>query len=125
MHSGERFAVAICNPPFHASAAEAAAATTRKLRNLAGGRAGPTVRNFGGQSHELWCAGGEQAFIRRMIAQSAVLPPATCGWFTTIVSKSENLPWLEKTLQATRAQEVRTIALAQGQKKSRILAWRF
>ena len=125
VHSGERFAVAICNPPFHASAAEAAAATTRKLRNLAGGRAGPTVRNFGGQSHELWCAGGEQAFIRRMIAQSAVLPPATCGWFTTIVSKSENLPWLEKTLQATRAQEVRTIALAQGQKKSRILAWRF
>jgi len=125
VHPGERFAVAICNPPFHASAAEAAAGTQRKLRNLAGGRARPVVRNFGGQSHELWCTGGELAFVRRLIAQSAALPPETCGWFTAIVSKRENLSPLEKTLRVTGAREVRTIALAPGQKKSRILAWRF
>jgi 23S rRNA (adenine1618-N6)-methyltransferase len=121
----ERFAVAICNPPFHASAAEAAAGTQRKLRNLAGGRTVPTLRNFGGQRHELWCVGGELAFVRRMIAQSAALPPATCGWFTAIVSKRESLPGLERTLHAARAREVRTIPMAQGQKKSRLLAWRF
>jgi 23S rRNA (adenine1618-N6)-methyltransferase len=122
---GERFAVTICNPPFHSSAAEAATGTQRKLRNLAGGQAVPDVRNFGGQSHELWCAGGELAFVRRMITQSADLPAETCGWFTTIVSKRENLPPLEKTLRLTGAREVRTIPMAQGQKKSRILAWRF
>ena len=122
---GERFAAAICNPPFHASAAEAAAGTQRKLRNLTGSRHATTLRNFGGQSHELWCAGGELAFVRRMIAQSAALPPGTCGWFTTLVSKHDHLPGLERTLRATRAREVRTIAMSHGQKQSRILAWRF
>jgi len=122
---GERFAVTICNPPFHSSAAEAAAGTQRKLRNLAGGQPGPTVRNFGGQSHELWCAGGELAFVRRMITQSAALPAEACGWFTAIVSKRESLSGLERTLHATRAREIRTIAMAHGQKQSRILAWRF
>ena len=62
---------------------------------------------------------------QRMITESATLPPGMCGWFTTLVSKSENLSGLERTLRANRAREVRTMAMAQGQKKSRILAWRF
>lgn len=120
----ERFAASMCNPPFHASPAAAATETRRKLRNLGGGRTAPLVRNFGGQPGELWCAGGEATFLRRMVEQSAARPEL-CRWFTTLVSKRDSLPALHRALNAVNAAEVRTIELAQGQKKSRILAWRF
>ena len=48
-----------------------------------------------------------------------------CGWFTSLVSKSEHLPRLEKALRKVKAAEVRIIDMAQGQKRSRILAWTF
>jgi 23S rRNA (adenine1618-N6)-methyltransferase len=48
-----------------------------------------------------------------------------CGWFTTLVSKSEHLPKLQQSLNKVNAAEVRVIEMAQGQKKSRILAWTF
>ena len=118
---GERFDLTMCNPPFHASAAEAMAGTQRKLRNL--GLKNATL-NFGGKAGELWCEGGELAFIRRMIEES-VAYASNFGWFTTLVSKSEHLPRLEKALRQVKASEVRIIDMAQGQKKSRILAWRF
>jgi len=121
IQSGEHFDLTMCNPPFHASAAEAAAGTQRKLRNLGVKK---EVLNFGGKAGELWCEGGELAFIRRMIEESAAFAQS-CGWFTTLVSKSEHLPRLEKTLRQVKASEVRIIDMAQGQKKSRILAWTF
>jgi 23S rRNA (adenine1618-N6)-methyltransferase len=121
---GETFALSMCNPPFHASAAEASAGTLRKLRNLSGGKSGAPVLNFGGRSGELWCEGGEVAFARRMIAESAVRPEL-CRWFTTLVSKRDSLPAIYRALKTARATEVRTIDLAHGQKKSRIVAWRF
>lgn len=121
IHEGEHFDLTMCNPPFHASAAEAAAGTQRKLRNLGGKK---EVLNFGGKAGELWCEGGELAFIRRMIEESVAFAKS-CDWFTTLVSKSEHLPRLEKTLRQVKAAEVRIIDMAQGQKKSRILAWRF
>lgn len=120
----ERFAASICNPPFHASAAEAAAGTRRKVRNLGGGKAAQSVLNFGGRNHELWCPGGEIGFVRRMIVQSA-RRPETCRWFTTLVSKSASLPAVYQALRDVRAVEVHTLDMAQGQKKSRIVAWRF
>jgi 23S rRNA (adenine1618-N6)-methyltransferase len=121
----ERFAVSVCNPPFHASAAEAEAGTVRKLRNLGEGRsAEQPVLNFGGRSNELWCAGGEVGFVRRMIAQSAARPEQ-CRWFTTLVSKRASLPGIERALYTVRAAEVRIIPMTHGQKHSRIVAWRF
>lgn len=120
--AGERFTLTMCNPPFHASAAEAAAGAQRKVRNLGGKKAAPL--NFGGKAGELWCEGGELAFVRRMIAESVGFA-ASVGWFTTLVSKSENMPKLEKALRVARAAEVRVLEMAQGQKKSRALAWRF
>ncbi len=141
---GETFAACLCNPPFHASAAEAAAGTRRKLRNLAGNATGPSSRtagfsdstnspsqgdrapprNFAGRSHELWCPGGEVAFIRRMIRESA-LRPALCRWFTSLVSQRESLEPLQRTLHDAGTVEVRRIDLAHGQKRTRLLAWRF
>ena len=121
---GERFALTLCNPPFHSSAQEAAAGTQRKTRNLGTGGAVRSPLNFGGMNHELWCPGGELGFVRRMIAESAALPH-TAVWFTTLVSKAANLPALSRTLAEVRAVEVRIIPMAQGQKQSRILAWTF
>ncbi|MBL9213090.1 MAG: 23S rRNA (adenine(1618)-N(6))-methyltransferase RlmF [Opitutaceae bacterium] len=121
---GERFAASMCNPPFHRSAAEAAAGTQRKRRNLGGGARTPLVRNFGGRSHELWCPGGEVGFVSRMIAESAQQPDR-CGWFTTLVSSRESLPAIERALRTVQPARVRIIAMAQGQKRSRIVAWSF
>jgi len=120
---GEVFDLSMCNPPFHASAAEAAAGTRRKRRHL-GGRTAAPVRNFGGRAGELWCPGGELAFVQRLIVQSA-RRPHLCRWFTTLVSKSAHLPRLRHALKTARATDVKIIAMAHGQKKTRILAWTF
>jgi 23S rRNA (adenine1618-N6)-methyltransferase len=119
----ERFALSICNPPFHASPEEAAAGASRKARNL-GGKSSQPVLNFGGRSNELWCEGGEVEFVRRMIQESASRPQL-CGWFSSLVSKQGSLPAIYRALQKARATEVRTIAMFAGQKQSRIVAWRF
>lgn len=122
---GERFDLSLCNPPFHASREEARAGAQRKWRNLGldtGARTPP--RNFGGQGAELWCEGGEAAFIVRMIEESARHPQA-CRWFTTLVSKSANLPAVHRALRRVEAADIRTLEMAQGQKKSRIVAWTF
>jgi len=125
VRAGETFALSICNPPFHASAAEAAKATMRKLRNLGEGRSAELpVLNFGGQGAELWCEGGEVAFVRRMIVQSAARP-GQCRWFTTLVSKRGSLAALERALQRAEVSAVRIIPMRHGQKHSRILAWSF
>ncbi|HJU84706.1 MAG TPA: 23S rRNA (adenine(1618)-N(6))-methyltransferase RlmF [Holophagaceae bacterium] len=122
---GERFDLSMCNPPFHASAAEAREGSARKWRNLGRDRgAKAPIRNFGGQGAELWCPGGEEGFILRMIAESAA-QPERCRWFTTLVSRSATLPSLRAALRKAGAKEVRTLDMAQGQKKSRILAWTF
>jgi 23S rRNA (adenine1618-N6)-methyltransferase len=121
---GETFDLSMCNPPFHASADAAAEGTRRKHRNLGHGKSLPPVLNFGGQAGELWCDGGELAFIRRMIAESAARP-GLCRWFTTLVSKSAHLPAVDRALEAAGARDVQTVEMAQGQKKSRIVAWRF
>jgi 23S rRNA (adenine1618-N6)-methyltransferase len=121
---GEMFDASMCNPPFHASAAEAAESTRRKRRHLGATKATMTVRNFGGQGSELWCEGGELGFVERMIAES-VEWSHRCKWFTTLVSKSERLPQLERALRVAQASDVKVIGMAQGQKQSRILGWTF
>lgn len=121
---GEAFDITLCNPPFHASAAEAAAGTRRKLTNLGTKHGAAPVRNFGGQPAELWCAGGEAGFVRRLIQESAQRP-ASAYWFTTLVSKKDTLPGVYWALRQAAAVEVRTIAMAQGQKRTRLIAWTF
>ncbi|MSO50027.1 MAG: 23S rRNA (adenine(1618)-N(6))-methyltransferase RlmF [Acidobacteria bacterium] len=120
---GERFAASMCNPPFHASAEEAAEGSRKKRRNLGLAKSAPAL-NFGGQAGELWCAGGEVGFIKRMIAESATRP-SLCRWFTTLVSKSEHLPRLRQALKTVQVTDTKVINMVQGQKKSRILAWTF
>ncbi|MCI9845847.1 23S rRNA (adenine(1618)-N(6))-methyltransferase RlmF [Flavobacterium pectinovorum] len=122
----DRFTFTMCNPPFHASAAEANKSTSRKVSNLNPKEKKNTnpVLNFGGQNAELWCNGGEIGFITQMIYES-VKYASQCLWFTTLVSKKENLSSIYKTLKKVNAAEVKTIEMAQGQKNSRIVAWTF
>ena len=120
----DRFAFTICNPPFHSSEEEATKGTSRKIKNLENTKTNKPVLNFGGQNAELWCPGGEIGFITQMIYESAKYP-AQCLWFTTLVSKKENLKNIYKTLNKVGAVSVKTIDMAQGQKTSRIVAWTF
>ena len=123
----ERFDLVMCNPPFHASMDDARAGSARKWKNLskgAGGSESEPALNFGGRSAELVCAGGEAGFIRRMIDESAQLPER-CLWFTSLVSKADNLRLIERMLEAAGVRARRTLEMAQGQKKSRIVAWTF
>jgi 23S rRNA (adenine1618-N6)-methyltransferase len=120
----DHFAFTLCNPPFHASAAEAKKATSRKVSNLTEVRTKDPILNFGGQTTELWCDGGEIGFITQMIYESAKYPMQVL-WFTTLVSKKENLPNIYKILNKVSAAKIETINMAQGQKNSRIVAWTF
>ncbi|MFV8375616.1 23S rRNA (adenine(1618)-N(6))-methyltransferase RlmF [Flavobacterium sp. LB1P71] len=120
----DKFTFTICNPPFHNSKEEATKSSIRKINNLENTRTKNPVLNFGGQNTELWCEGGELGFVTQMIYESAKYP-MQCLWFTTLVSKKENLSSLYKTLNKVSAVEVKTIDMAQGQKTSRILAWTF
>ncbi|MDB5233367.1 MAG: rRNA methyltransferase, partial [Hymenobacter sp.] len=121
---GEVFDLVMCNPPFHASAAEAAAASQRKASNLGTQRNARPVLNFGGQNAELWCPGGEVAFVRRMV-QESMERPQSCHWFTALVSKKESLIGVKRALHNAQPTEVRILPMAQGQKKSRLVAWTF
>lgn len=116
--------ITMCNPPFHSSAAEAKSGTERKWKNLGQQKHAKPNLNFGGQSNELWCKGGEQTFITKMIEESAQFSQ-TCLWFTSLVSKSENLPSIYNALKKVNALDVKTISMSQGSKTSRLVAWTF
>ncbi|MFM9682985.1 RlmF-related methyltransferase, partial [Streptomyces brasiliscabiei] len=68
IQKGDYLDLTLCNPPFHDSPDAAAAGSARKQRNLGLDSAAPL--NFAGQANELWCEGGEPAFLRRMLAES-------------------------------------------------------
>ncbi|MEI6053416.1 MAG: RlmF-related methyltransferase, partial [Opitutaceae bacterium] len=63
-------------------------------------------------------------FARRLIAESAQLP-LLCRWFTILVSKGTHLPAIGRALVEVGVTESRVLPMAQGQKQSRIVAWRF
>ena len=130
LEADESFDLVICNPPFHASRYDAELGSRRKWENLgkvsAVGDAdmqAPRL-NFAGQGSELWCEGGEAAFIAGMIEESAEIP-LSCLWFSSLISKESNLPGIHAALKDAKARDVKTIDMAQGHKKSRVVAWTF
>jgi len=118
------FDLTICNPPFHSSAKEAAEHSDRKLKNLSTEKLQSTPKNFSGQNNELWCEGGEKAFIKRMIEQSLNFKN-NCYWFTSLVSKKTNLNEIYQLLETADPFEIQTINMGQGNKKSRVVAWTY
>jgi len=120
----EFFDLTICNPPFHASLAEAQSGTLRKLTNLSHKKITKPILNFGGQNSELWCEGGEERFVKEMIFQSKQFS-VSCLWFSTLLSKTSSLKGVEEALKRVEAVEVKVIPMGQGNKKSRIVVWTF
>lgn len=122
IHKNEQYDATLCNPPFHDSAAAARAGSERKRRNL--GLNKDDALNFGGQQQELWCEGGEVAFIKKMIEESKGFAKQVM-WFTSLVSRGENLPPLYRALTDVGAVKVVKKEMAQGQKQNRFIAWTF
>jgi 23S rRNA (adenine1618-N6)-methyltransferase len=121
---GEKFDAVICNPPFFSSNKEVMEQTMRKLRNLGNKSDQKPIQNFGGNNSELWCRGGERTFISNMIKES-VKYKHQVKWFTTLVSKKDNLRPLKILLERVKAREVEVINMEQGNKVTRLLVWRF
>lgn len=133
IQAGDQFSFTLCNPPFHRSAAEARASTHRKADKLhhhrqKKSRATHTDQNpafnFAGQHHELWCPGGERQFLENMVMESREFA-SQVGWFSSLVSKKETLPWVYQALKRVEPSYVTTVNMAQGQKQSRFVAWTF
>ena len=124
IREGEYFHLSLCNPPFHASEAEANKGSQRKLNNLKKTKNTALKLNFGGQKNELWTKGGELHFIMQYIQESMDFQ-AQVKWFTCLVSKKENLEKLLARCKKLGSKEVRTIEMNQGQKTSRFIAWRY
>ncbi|KFF01867.1 23S rRNA (adenine(1618)-N(6))-methyltransferase RlmF [Chryseobacterium luteum] len=124
IEAGDRFTFSMCNPPFHDSEEAALLGNRRKSNNLRKSKIQKPNLNFSGQQSELWCEGGEMAFIKKMINESVRFSSQVL-WFTSLVSKKDNLHQLTTLLKNLRVEEFKTIDMAQGQKISRILAWTF
>ena len=114
----------LCNPPFHKSLKDAMDGNKRKVQNLTKEKNAINALNFGGKNNELWCKGGEVAFIKKMIKESFEFRKNVL-WFTTLVSKKENLPLIHKALEAIKPTQIKTINMSQGQKITRVVAWSF
>jgi 23S rRNA (adenine1618-N6)-methyltransferase len=135
----DKFDFCMCNPPFHSSAKEAFNTASRKTKNLAKNKvkrqstvskSSTSSLNFAGQANELWCTGGELAFIIKMIDES-VRYSHQIQWFTSLISKKENVNTLVNKLKKmdvkidTVEMDIKIINMAQGNKISRFVAWRF
>jgi len=121
INKNDKIDFTMCNPPFHASAEEARAGALKKIRNL---KLKNERLNFGGMPHELWCPGGERAFVTQMIKESSDYRDQV-GWFTSLISKAENVKPLIKIIHELNASDVQVIEMKLGQKVSRILAWTY
>ena len=120
LEDGDSFSATMCNPPFYKSAEEAQGANRRKNRNLGNN----TIRNFSGNNNELWYVGGEKAFLHNYLYESSLYKDVS-KWFTSLVSKKENVESLKKSAIKLGAKEFKVISMNQGNKVTRIVCWRF
>jgi 23S rRNA (adenine1618-N6)-methyltransferase len=117
----EQFTASMCNPPFYKSAQEAQSANSRKQNNLG---LKTSTRNFSGTHAELWYQGGEKAFLHNYLYESS-LYKSSCIWFTSLVSKKENVKSMYDSLKKLKATKIKTIDMQLGNKITRIVAWSF
>ena len=120
LNKKEQFSAIMCNPPFYASYIDAKEENRRKNRNLGN----IAVRNFSGNNNELWYVGGEKAFLHTYLYESSQFPESSI-WFTSLVSKKENVASLQKSAKKLGATVFKVIPMIQGNKVTRIVAWRY
>jgi 23S rRNA (adenine1618-N6)-methyltransferase len=123
----ERIDFCMCNPPFYESAAAYQKENARKVRNLAA-----NARKRQSQSQP---QAQPRTFIAKMMEESSCLAidmPSKCLWFSSLVSRRDNLPKLMEILESNvvrrnkQVKDVRIIQMGQGGlKTSQILFWSF
>ncbi|WP_397446349.1 23S rRNA (adenine(1618)-N(6))-methyltransferase RlmF [Polaribacter sp. R77954] len=116
----DTFSATMCNPPFYKSAEEARGANRRKTKNLGNN----AVRNFSGNNNELWYVGGEKAFLHNYLYESSLYPKKS-KWFTSLVSKKENVESLQKSSKKLGVKQFKVMPMQQGNKVTRIACWQF
>ena len=119
---GEVLDFTLCNPPFHADRASAAAGSARKSQAVGRGAGAPL--NFAGTAAELICAGGEHGFLHRMAKESVDFGNRVL-WFTSLVSRQAHVSGLERSLQKLGARRVVVLPMKTGNKVTRLVAWTF
>ena len=118
----DTFDVVVCNPPFYKNKNDAQQNNQRKVRNLKLQK--EDKQNFGGQSNELWYKGGEEAFVKKMVQESVDFKNQVY-WFTSLVSKKDNLKNIKRAINKTLPSETKVVNMEQGNKQSRFVAWTF
>jgi 23S rRNA (adenine1618-N6)-methyltransferase len=122
IEKGDFFDAVVCNPPFYKTQSDTERQNVRKNRNLHDRE--QLSQNFGGNASELWYKGGEEAFIKTMIAESAEFA-SQVGWFTTLVSDVELVKTIKRFIRKAGATEVKVTDMDHGNKQTRFIAWRF
>ncbi|KAJ2742202.1 hypothetical protein GGI20_004645 [Coemansia sp. BCRC 34301] len=102
---GSSFALCMCNPPFYESSSE-----RERLRLM---KASAPNLNTNAKDDELFTEGGEEAFLSRLIDESATLAKRV-KWYTTMVGKKGTLALLKAKLREAGAKQVREGVLLQG-----------
>ena len=120
LEEDDSFSAVMCNPPFYKSAEEAQGANKRKNKNLGNS----AVRNFSGNNNELWYVGGEKAFLHNYLYESSLYKDKS-AWFSSLVSKKENVESMEKSSKKLGATAFKVIPMSQGNKVTRIVCWKY
>jgi len=121
LNENDRFSVSMCNPPFYNSFAEAKRQNNRKNKSLG---IESLDRNFAGNEDELSYKGGEKAFLHTYLYESSLFKKH-CFWYTTLVSKKENVSSMYASLEKLGATSIKTVPMHQGNKITRIVVWTF
>lgn len=117
----DMFSASMCNPPFYSSQEEANESNNRKMKGLG---IDSSIRNFSGSQNELWYEGGEKAFLHNYLYQSSLFK-TQCHWFTSLVSKTENVQPMYDSLKKLNTTQIETKSIKLGNKITRIVAWSF
>jgi 23S rRNA (adenine1618-N6)-methyltransferase len=123
INKSDKYTATMCNPPFYKSEEEAMLANERKRKGLKIIDKA-FLRNFSGKRQELWYKGGEKAFVHTYLYESSMFKKQ-CFWFTSLISKKENVKGMYNSLEKLGAKEIKTIPMQQGNKITRIVAWTF
>ena len=106
---GETFTFCMCNPPFFESMEDAGLNPNTAC---------------GGTEIEMVCPGGEEAFVKRMFADSLEMKESI-HWFTTMCGKKSTMTKMRSLFHATRVPAVRTTELVHGKTSRWCIAWSF
>ena len=109
MRDGETFTFCMCNPPFFETMDEA-------------GRNPNTA--CGGTATEMVFPGGEEAFVKKIFADSLTMKDSI-HWFTTMCGKKSTMTKTRSFLHTHRVPAIRTTELSHGKTSRWCIAWSF